>query len=267
MSTIQDKSIRTRLFGINLATSDSSRITDIVPLQTVIEFGRLESIQSEQELFVASEAVVVDKEENKAAMELADVAIAEAVEEYVVLNHFVQGEVVPIRQKDIVALGPQEVRRRKNFAAINFAIYPSRLQQLGRTKTVSYLRDVVNACADGEYVSQDAVAPLKAKVAAAEVAVNALKDEELDDAPLFNALYQAREKAIRTYQAFRSIVSGALQFSQSPHTLDQFILKEVKNKAPEKSEEIEWVLAEDAAAATEAGAAVVPTVPIPATPQ
>lgn len=232
MGSIQDKFIRTRLFAINLATSNVSRVTDIVPFQNAIEFGRLESIQCEQGLFAASDAVAKDKEENKDKIEFADGAITEAIEEYVALSHHAQAEIVPIRQKDIIALGPQEVRRRKNFVAANFSMSPSRLSELGRTKSLSYLTDTVNACTESDYVSEKTVAPLKTKVAAAEVAINALKDEELDDAPLFTALYQAREKATRTYQAFRSVVQGVLQFSNSPHTIDQFILNEVKKIAP-----------------------------------
>lgn len=262
MLTNKDQSNQTRLFAINLATENPARVTSIPLLHQAIEFGRAESIQAEQELLDSAKAVSQDKQENKSAAQIADAAIAEAVEEYAVLQQEVKVHTIPVRLKDIETMGPAEFNKRKEFVEVNFSAAPSKLIEIGRTKTINYLTNTVQSCAQSDYVSNQAAAPLAAKVVTATQAVATLKDEELDDVPLLNTLYEARAKAARTYQAFRLLIQSALQFSQSPHTIDQFILNEVKKQAPEKSDEVETLLAEDAVAdaalAPAVAAAVIP---------
>ncbi|NUN12966.1 MAG: hypothetical protein HUU55_04955 [Myxococcales bacterium] len=257
MLTNQDQSAQTRLFAINLATQDPSRVTGIISLHPAIEFGRAESIQAEKELLESGKAVSQEEQEGKAATQIVDLAITAAIEEYNVLQGVVKVSVVPVRRDDIVAMGPMEFNRRKEFVEVNFSAAPSKLEENGRARTVNYLTNTVQSCLESEYVSADAYGPLAAKVEIATQALNALKDEELDDAPLRNKLYASRAKAARTYQAFRLLIQSALQFSQSPHTIDQFILAEVKKSAPAKSQEVETILTQDAAA----DAALTPTLP------
>lgn len=267
MITNKDQLAQTRLFAINLATENPARVTQVPQLHQAIDFGRAEAVQAEQELWDSAKAVSEDKQQNKSASQTVDAAINAAVEEYAVLQQQIRVNLIPVRLKDVEAMGPSELSKRNEFFEVNFSAAPSKLIATGRTKTVSYLTNAVQACAQSDYVSKQALAPLAAKVTNATQALAALKDEELDDVPLLNKLYQARANASRTYQAFRLLVQSALQFSQSPHSIDQFILYEVKRQAPEHSEEIEALLADDASAAALADAAPTKAVLTTSAPQ
>lgn len=189
MFGMQDQSIQVRAYAVTKATEDVGRVTKEPELQAAVVFGQKRMIATSEKHASAAKAVLLDKVENKQAIDDATETVIECIDEYSALAQDLRHLLIPTRKKDQDALPPEVLASRLQFLKEQFSDPSSAFFNLGRTQIAARMRPIHTALTKSDHVADKSILTnFGNAVDKLEKALSHLKDEELDDAGLFAAL-------------------------------------------------------------------------------
>lgn len=241
---LSDQLTVTQLFALILSTANLDVITKNPEFQAVLAMLRQRAQNAKTKLEAASVASTTDRLENAAAIEEATQALANVLAELAALATDLRYEWLPHRAEDQAALGDKEFGRRTRLLDAIFPISPREISRMGRKTALAHI-ETVEATMASNGVPAERFQKLTQLRLVAEGRLHDLQQEELDDAEYQTALVQARDEARREYRALRDTLATALAWSQSAHSLTEFVLAQVKAAAPNQAAEVQQAMALD----------------------
>ena len=176
----------------------------------------------------AAKAVEQDGQENRLAASAFTAAVSTSIDEYAWLRSDVYSRLLNVRPADLATLGPAQMQQRRELFDAAFAMTPTDIGDLGRTKATSRLGLVLGTLKASPLLDDAAYGAFATSVDQLSTAHQAVVDESLDDAPLQDALVAARARLGDTVVSLRELLSGFLRLEGSALSADAFLLRATK---------------------------------------
>ena len=233
MATTTDEQFRAQLGHLLRATE--LPVSPDPALQGAIDRAREGCSSSRDALVLASLAIQEDNAQNRAAALAVDLATRASVEEFSWLKTQARALWMDLKPAQRAALSEAELSARQERFERIFSDTPSDLLSLGTSRAVERLgaaRDLLRATPELTSLAIDFLD----HVEQLEAAASALAAEARDDAPLFEALQQARQRCHQHHVATRLLIEAVLRLDGSAESVEAFILRRSQPKPSEASE-------------------------------